>query len=150
MATREAPQADSVFWKLWEVGTSGHVALYKLTRGRLGGRSNGLPVALLEHVGRRSGKHRTSPLLCLPDGDNLIVVASKGGIDKHPAWYLNLTDSPETDVWWQGRKRHVRARVAEGKERERLWKLMADGYPGYEDYQARTERQIPVVVLEPA
>ncbi len=146
----DVPQADSPFWKLFNAGTRAHTAAYKLTRGRIGGKAMGAPVALLEHTGRRSGKHRTSPLLCVPDGENLILIASKGGVDKHPAWYLNLVDSPETDVWWKGSKRHVRARVAKGRERKRLWDLMVGAYKPYESYQRRTEREIPVVVLEPA
>ena len=77
-------------------------------------------------------------------------IASKGGIDRHPAWYHNLMANPETTVWWKGEKRRVRARETEGEERERLWQQMADAYPDYENYQRRTDRQIPVVVLEPA
>lgn len=150
MSLPEAPQAGSPFWKLWNVGTRAHVAAYKLTRGRLGGKSQGAPVALLEHVGRKSGRHRTSPLICRADGENLILIASKGGIDKHPAWYLNLMANPETDVLWEGRKRHVKAREAAGAERDELWGKMVEIYRPYEGYQRRTERQIPVLVLEPA
>jgi deazaflavin-dependent oxidoreductase (nitroreductase family) len=146
----EAPQAGSPLWRIWEVGTSGHTALYKLSGGRIGGRSQGAPVALVESVGRKSGKRRTHPLICTPDGDNLVVIASKGGIDKHPAWYLNLMANPETNAWWKGKKRRVRAREAEGEERERLWKQMVAAYRPYESYQRRTDRRIPVVVLEPA
>jgi deazaflavin-dependent oxidoreductase (nitroreductase family) len=145
----DAPQANSPFWKLWNIGTKGHTAAYKLSRGRIGGSSMGAPVALLEHVGRRSGQHRTTPLICKPDGDNLVVIASKGGVEKHPAWYLNLMESPETHVWWKGSKRPVRARVATGEERARLWEMMVDAYKPYAGYQRRTEREIPVVVLEP-
>jgi deazaflavin-dependent oxidoreductase (nitroreductase family) len=146
----KAPQADSPFWKIWKLRTGAHVAAYKLTRGRLGGKSSGAPALLLEHVGRKSGQHRTNPLICRPDGESLIVIASKGGIEKHPAWYLNLMANPETYVWWQGRKRHVRAREAAGAERDRLWARMVEVYPAYAAYQRRIERQIPVVVLERA
>jgi deazaflavin-dependent oxidoreductase (nitroreductase family) len=146
----DAPQADSPFWKLWNVGTRGHVRIYKLTGGRIGGRSMGAPVTLVESVGRRSGKRRTHPLICREDGENLIIVASKGGIDKHPAWYLNLMANPETNAWWQGKKRRVRAREASDSERERLWPLMVETYKPYASYQRRTERQIPVLILEPA
>jgi deazaflavin-dependent oxidoreductase (nitroreductase family) len=145
----EAPQADSPFWRFWEVGTSAHAALYRLTRGRIGGRYQGAAVVLVDSVGRKSGKRRTHPLICTEDGASLVVVASKGGIDKHPAWYLNLMANPETTVNWRGEKRRVRAREAEGAERERLWSKMVEAYPTYEDYQRRTERRIPVVVLEP-
>jgi deazaflavin-dependent oxidoreductase (nitroreductase family) len=78
-----------------------------------------------------------------------VVVASKGGIDRHPAWYLNLMANPETTAWWRGRKRRVRAREAEGSERERLWERMVEVYRPYSSYQRRTDRQIPVIVLEP-
>ena len=77
------------------------------------------------------------------DGENLVIVASKGGIDRHPAWYLNLKANPETVAWWHGRKRRVRARETEGAERERLWERMVEVWPDYEDYQRRTERQHP-------
>ncbi len=125
------------------------MALYKLTGGRIGGRSQGAPVALVENVGRKSGKHRTHPLIATEDGENLVVIASKGGVEKHPAWYLNLMESPETNAWWKGKKRRVRAREAEGEERQRLWEQMVAAYRPYEHYQSRTERRIPVVVLEP-
>jgi deazaflavin-dependent oxidoreductase (nitroreductase family) len=146
----DAPQADSPFWRFWNLGTKGQVALYRLTRGRLGGRSMGAPVALVENVGRKSGKRRVHPLICTEDGDNLVLIASKGGVEKHPAWYLNLMENPETNAWWKGRKRRVKAREAEGEERERLWAQMVDAYKPYKSYQRRTERRIPVVVLEPA
>jgi deazaflavin-dependent oxidoreductase (nitroreductase family) len=144
-----APQADSRFWWAWERFTDLHTIAYKLSRGRIGGRAMGAPVALVESVGRRSGKRRTHPLIATEDGDTLIVVASKGGIDRHPAWYLNLKANPETIAWWEGRKRSVRARDADPSERERLWPKMVDLYPPYASYQRRTDRQIPVVILEP-
>jgi F420H(2)-dependent quinone reductase len=145
----EAPQADSAFWKLWEVGTSGHAALYRLTKGRIGGRYQGAPVALVDSVGRKSGKRRTHPLVCTEDGENLVVIASKGGVNRHPAWYHNLMANPETKANWYGDVRQVRAREAEGAERERLWAQMVENYPTYESYQRRTDRRIPVIVLEP-
>jgi F420H(2)-dependent quinone reductase len=144
-----APQANSRFWWFWERFTSAHVVAYKLSRGRIGGRSMGAPVVLIQSVGRKTGKRRTHPLICQADGDNLVVVASKGGIDRHPAWYLNLMAHPETTAWWKGEKRRVRARETKGRERQRLWEMMVGVYPTYEAYQRRTERQIPVVVLEP-
>jgi len=150
MRLPDAPQAHSPFWWFWERFTDFHTVAYKASGGRLGGTAYGVPVALVESVGRKSGKRRTHPLLCREDGENLVIIASKGGVNKHPAWYLNLKAQPETNAWWKGKKRRVRAREAEGEERERLWKLMADGYPTYEGYQRRTDRQIPVVVLEPA
>lgn len=151
MASRSgAPQADSRFWWFWERGTSAHTALYKLSRGRIGGRLRGSEVALVESVGRRSGKRRTHPLICREQDGDLVIVASKGGVDRHPAWYLNLKASPDTVAWWHGRRRRVRMRETEGAERERLWRLMCEVWPAYEGYQRRTERRIPVLVLEPA
>jgi len=146
----DAPQAHSPFWWFWERFTDFHTVAYKASGGRIGGTAYGVPVALVESVGRKSGKLRTHPLLCREDGENLVIIASKGGVDRHPAWYLNLKERPETNAWWKGKKRRVRARDATGAERERLWKLMVEGYPTYESYQRRTGRQIPVVVLEPA
>jgi len=145
-----APQARSPFWWFWERFTDFHTVAYKVSGGRIGGSAYGVPVALVESVGRRSGKRRTHPLLCREDGDNLILIASKGGVDRHPAWYHNLKAHPATTAWWRGEKRRVRAREASGEERERLWRMMAEAYPPYESYQRRTDRQIPVVVLEPA
>ena len=144
-----APQAESRFWWLWERFTGFHTAVYKLSRGRIGGTAYGAPVALIESVGRKSGKRRTHPLIARDDGENLVIVASKGGIDRHPAWYLNLMANPDTTAWWEGRKRRMRAREAEGQERERLWERMVEVYRPYASYQRRTDRRIPVVVLEP-
>jgi len=145
-----APQAHSPFWWFWERFTDVHTVVYKASHGRIGGSYSGAPIVLVESVGRKSGKHRTHPLICQADGDNLVVVASKGGVDKHPAWYLNLMANPDTTAWWEGKKRAVRARDATDTERERLWSMMVEVYPPYRDYQRRTDRQIPVVVLEPA
>jgi F420H(2)-dependent quinone reductase len=146
----EAPQADSAFWKFWEVGTSGHAALYRLTKGRIGGKYQGAPVALVDSVGRKSGKRRTHPLVCTEDGENLVIIASKGGVNRHPAWYHNLMANPETKANWYGDVRKVRAREVEGAERERLWAQMVEANPTYEAYQRRTDRRIPVIVLEPS
>jgi F420H(2)-dependent quinone reductase len=134
----------------WRALTDSHVWLYRLTGGRIGDRVRGVDIVLLEHVGRKSGKRRTSPLLYIRDGENLVIVASKGGAAKHPAWWINLRANPETAVQVGGERRRVRAREAEGEERERLWKRVVEVWPDYENYQRRTERRIPVVVLEPA
>jgi F420H(2)-dependent quinone reductase len=145
----DAPQARSPFWWVWERFTDFHTVTYKLTGGRIGGTYGRAPIALVESVGRKSGKRRTHPLISRADGDNLVIVASKGGIDRHPSWYLNLKANPETTVWWKGKRRHVRARDATDEERERLWPMMVEVYPPYESYQRRTERKIPLLVLEP-
>lgn len=146
----DAPPANSPFWWFWERFTSLHAALYRTSGGRIGGSAYGAPIVLVDSVGRRSGKRRTHPLICDEQGENIVLVASKGGVDRHPAWYLNLMANPETEINWRGKRRRVRAREAEGDERERLWKRMVEVYPAYAHYQSRTDRRIPVVVLEPS
>ena len=105
---------------------------------------------LLDHVGAKSGALRTTPLLYIPDGEDLLIVASKGGYPKHPAWFHNLRANPETYVQVGDERRRVRARVATPAEHDRLWELAVAVWPGYDDYRARTDREIPLVVLEPA
>jgi deazaflavin-dependent oxidoreductase (nitroreductase family) len=124
-----------------------NTALYRLTGGKVGGRMGKAPILLLTVAGRKSGKRRTTPLLYGRDGDNFVVIASMGGAPKHPAWYLNL-HGQEAEVQVRRERLRVRARDAEGEERERLWALMVSLYPSYDDYQKKTERRIPVVVLE--
>jgi deazaflavin-dependent oxidoreductase (nitroreductase family) len=134
---------------LWKLITGANVALYRLTGGRLGATVRGVPVLLLDHVGRRSGERRTTPLMYLEDGDDLVIVASKGGAPAHPAWWLNLQANPRTTVQVGSVKRPVMAREAAPDEKSQLWPRLVDLYPDYQDYQQRTERQIPVVILEP-
>ena len=129
-----------------------HTALYKASGGRLGHTLPGVPgrMLLLDHVGAKSGTKRTSPLLYVKDGEDVVVVASKGGFPKHPAWYHNLIANPDTTVQIGSEHRRVHARVAKPEERERLWALAVRAYRGYEDYQARSKgREIPLVILEP-
>ena len=105
---------------------------------------------LLDHVGAKSGTKRTCPLLYLDDGANAVIIASKGGYPKHPAWFHNLKANPDTRVQIGGEKRAVHARIADAAERERLWPKAVRVWPGYADYQARSKgREIPMVVLEP-
>jgi deazaflavin-dependent oxidoreductase (nitroreductase family) len=126
-----------------------HVALYRLTGGRIGGKAFGAPVLLLSTRGRKTGKIRTTPLLYLEDGDRLVVVASKGGAPRHPAWFLNLAANPEVTVE-RGRDRPaMRAHEADDNERARYWPQVVAMYAGYEKYQQKTSRRIPLVVLEP-
>jgi F420H(2)-dependent quinone reductase len=124
-----------------------NTALYRLTGGKVGGRMGKAPILLLTVAGRKSGKRRTTPLLYGRDGDNYVVIASKGGAPKHPAWYHNLIGQ-EAEILVGRERLRVRARDAEGEERERLWALMVSIYPPYNEYQKKTERRIPVVVLE--
>lgn len=137
-------------WKLWQEFTQAQVHAYRLSRGRLAGTYRGCPVLLLDHVGRKSGKKRTSPLIYARNGDDLVVVASKGGSHKDPLWWLNLKEQPETTVQVGSEKRKVTARQATPEEKERLWPAMVEIYAPYESYQQRSSRDIPVIVLEPA
>jgi F420H(2)-dependent quinone reductase len=133
--------------RIWNRITDLHIALYRRSGGRIGGTINDVPILLLDHVGRKSGKKRTLPLMYAPDGDDLVLIASFGGAPKHPAWYLNLTANPETTVQVGKERREVRAVEVEGEERSRLWDKAAAAYPPYNVYQRRTERRIPVVKL---
>lgn len=124
--------------------------LYRRTGGRIGGRMSGGDVLLLHHVGRRTGQHRTAPLMYARDGEDLVVIASRGGSDAMPAWYLNLMAQPRTTVVVGSETLEVVASDAPEEDRERLWKLALANYPHFDAYQERTERRIPVVVLSPA
>jgi deazaflavin-dependent oxidoreductase (nitroreductase family) len=127
-----------------------HTAIYRASGGRIGHTAPGLPtMLLLEHVGAKSGKKRVAPLLYVEDGDDLVIVASKGGYPKHPAWFHNLGANPDTTVQVGRERRAVRARVATDEERPRLWRKAVASYRGYRDYQERSKgRTIPLVVLE--
>jgi deazaflavin-dependent oxidoreductase (nitroreductase family) len=124
-----------------------HVRVYRETRGERGYHWRGTTILLLTTRGRRSGEPRTMPLIHRTDGDRWIVVASKGGWPQNPAWFENLKAEPDAEIEVLGEKIPVRASVAEGTERERLWGLMTEVWPAYDEYQERTSRQIPVVVL---
>jgi deazaflavin-dependent oxidoreductase (nitroreductase family) len=137
-------------WGLLGRMTQGHTALYRVTGGRIGHRVPGAPpMLLLDHVGAKSGRKRTSPLVYVRDGEDLVLVASKGGYPKHPAWFHNLKANPDTEVQVGSERRRVRARVANPEEHKRLWPKALRVYGGYADYQKRAERQIPLVILEP-
>ena len=125
-----------------------HRRVYRLTGGKIGGRIGKLPVLLLTTVGRKSEKPRTQPLAYTRVGDGYAVIASKGGAAQHPLWYLNLRANPLAEVTVGRETLKVHARDAEGAERERLWRALADLYPGYDRYAQKTSRRIPVVVLE--
>lgn len=124
-------------------------ALYRLSGGRIGGSFAGAPIYLLVTKGRKSGKERAQPLLFIEDGENLAVAASNFGHENYPAWYLNLKADPE--VWVEKGKERIAftAEDAEGAERGRLWERFAELYEGYREYEKRTDRYIPVVVLKP-
>ena len=127
-----------------------HARIYRATRGLVGHRFPGLPPFLvLEHLGAKSGKRRSTPLLYIQDGRSYVVIASKGGHPRHPGWYHNLRANPDITIQVGPRRMPVRARVASAEERSRLWRRAVGVYRPYADYQRRTEREIPVVVLEP-
>ena len=143
-----APKS-SLFWRLFNTSVKGHTAIFRLTGGRIGGRVVGGPVLLLHHTGAKSGKQRISPLLYLPDGDRMVIVASKGGYTKHPGWFHNLKANPDTVVELPREgKVGVRARQASPTERDELWPRVVELYKGYSAYQRSTAREIPLVILD--
>jgi len=124
-----------------------HVRVYRETGGERGYHWRGTTILLLTTVGRTSGETRTTPLIHRTDGDRWVVVASKGGAPKNPGWFENLRANPDVSIEVLADTVPVRASTAEGEERDRLWSMMTEVWPAYDDYQAKTERQIPVVVL---
>lgn len=134
----------------YKVGTGIHRAFFNASKGRIFNKAFGMPVAELVTTGRRSGKER-STMLAVPitEGDRLVLVASFGGDDRHPAWYLNLQANPEVRVTTSGSTRTMVARIASKEERAELWPRITSVFEGYARYQERTERPIPVVILEP-
>jgi len=127
----------------------GHAAIYRATNGRIGNLPGVPPLLLLDHVGAKSGKKRTTPLVYMPDGENMLIVASKGGYDKHPGWFHNLRAHPDTTVQIGSKRIPVHARVANAEESERLWPKAGEYNPDWERYRHRTAREIPLVLLEP-
>jgi deazaflavin-dependent oxidoreductase (nitroreductase family) len=124
-------------WSVLRQAIKLHVMVYRATRG------------LLDHVGAKSAVKRTTPLVYVSDGENIVIVASKGGDPRHPSWFHNLRAHPDVAVQIGSRRRPVRAHVADPQERARLWPKALEVYPGYEGYQARTAREIPLVILRP-
>lgn len=128
--------------------TKAHETVVRATKGRLGGRLAGMDVLVLHTVGRKSGLPRTTPLTYMSDGDDLILVASNGGTRNHPTWYLNLRSEPNVEIERRGNKERRRARRASSEEKARLWPEITSTYKGYASYQEKTDRDIPVVILE--
>jgi deazaflavin-dependent oxidoreductase (nitroreductase family) len=137
-------------WGLLGRVAQGHTAVYRATGGRVGHRVPGAPpMLLLDHVGAKSGAKRTSPLAYVRDGEDVVLVASKGGYPKNPGWFYNLKANPDTEVQIGSERRQVHAHVADPEEHKRLWPMALKVYGGYADYQKRTEREIPLVILSP-
>lgn len=125
-----------------------HVRRYLETGGAVGHEWNGVHTLVLTTTGRKSGEKRRSAMIYGQDGGDYVVIASQGGMPTHPNWYLNLVADPDVEVQVAGDRFRARARTAEGDERDRLWSLMTGIWPNFDVYQKRTDRRIPVVVLE--
>ncbi|ABK69399.1 deazaflavin-dependent nitroreductase Ddn [Mycobacterium avium subsp. hominissuis] len=123
--------------------------MYRVSRGKWGGTFQKRPVALLTTTGRKTGQPRVSPLLYLREGDRVILVASQGGRDKHPLWYLNLKANPKVSVQIKDEVLQLQARDATPEEREQYWPKLVAMYPSFDDYQSWTDRVIPVVICDP-
>ncbi|MFI0355413.1 nitroreductase family deazaflavin-dependent oxidoreductase [Actinomadura sp. 9N407] len=157
MSQPRPPGLDSpLVPKILKYASRLNVEVYRITDGRIGGKwrigsafPKGVPVCLLTTTGRKTGQRRTQPLLFLPDGDRVVLIASQGGLPKHPMWYLNLTADPNVLVRVRGDLRRMRARTATPAEREALWPRFADLYADIDRYQSWAGREIPLVICEP-
>jgi deazaflavin-dependent oxidoreductase (nitroreductase family) len=128
-----------------------HRTIYNVSGGRVGGKGYGMPVVQLCTVGRKSGKRRMTMLTSpVQEGDKVVLVASYGGDDRNPTWFLNLRDNPDVELTMHGKTRAMKARVASSDEKAELWPKVVAAHKGYGQYQTRTEREIPLVILEPA
>ena len=127
-----------------------HIDRYVATDGREGHDWQGAQTLILTTTGRHSGQPRPHALIYGRDGDDYLVVASKGGAPQHPAWYLNLEANPEVEVQVKGDKMRAHARTATPEEKQKLWPIMTKEWPAYDSYQEKTDRDIPVVILEPS
>ena len=127
----------------------GNTWIYRLSSGRLGGKIQNAPVALLTTTGRKTGEPRVSPLLYLREGNRVILVASRGGSDKHPLWYLNLKANPQVSVQIKDEVLRLQARDATEQEREQYWPKLDAMYPSFGDYRSWTDRVIPIIICDP-
>lgn len=149
-ATIPPPKRGGLAWKLNTAMTRVHVRVFQCTRGRVGGTLDGAPLLILHHTGAKSGVRRQSPAIHMRDGENLVIVASLLGSPKNPAWYHNLRAHPdEVEVDVRGGRRAVRARQATRAETATLWPRLFATYPPFQTYATRTERELPVMILEP-
>jgi F420H(2)-dependent quinone reductase len=149
-ASPKVPPPGSLRLKTLNGLTKAQVAVYRRTGGKFANKVKGAPVLLLDHVGRKSGRARTSPVLYLEDGNDLVIVASRGGSDATPAWWLNLKASPDTTVTVGPDRRRVHAHEASADDKVRLWPKLVAVFPDFDVYKQRTSREIPVIVLSPA
>jgi deazaflavin-dependent oxidoreductase (nitroreductase family) len=150
MSARPAvPEPGTIAFRIAKAMIGANTWIYRRTGGRMGNKVKGAPVLLLEHVGRKSGKRRTAPVLYLEDGTDLVVVGSRGGSEAMPAWFLNLIANPSTTVQIGSERRDVLARQASQEEKQRLWPRLVEMFPDFDAYQARTSREIPVAILSP-
>jgi deazaflavin-dependent oxidoreductase (nitroreductase family) len=124
--------------------------VYRMSNGRIGNRGYGMPVLILTTTGRKTGKRRTTMLTSpVQDGENVVLVASYGGDDRHPQWFLNLRDDPKVEITMDGQTRPMTARVATPEEKAELWPRVVAAYRGYGQYQTLTDRDIPLIICEP-
>jgi deazaflavin-dependent oxidoreductase (nitroreductase family) len=136
-------------WFLVNIGNRIDPLLMRISGGRLKSTFNA-PTVLLTHTGAKSGRKRTTPLTYFTDGDDVVLIASRGGHRNNPAWYFNVTANPEVELSTKGGGGHYRAQEAKGERRERLWDLATRFYPGFAHYQERAgDRRIPVIVCSP-
>ena len=127
-----------------------HKGILKASGGRVGGKGFGMPVVILTTTGRKSGKERSTMLTSpVQEGDRVVLVASYGGDDRNPAWFLNLRDNPDVQLEMHGKKRAMKAHVASVDEKAVLWPKVTEAYKGYAQYQTKTDRDIPLVILDP-
>ena len=129
--------------------TALHTQAYRRTGGRIGGKAGKAPMMLLTTTGRQSGQPRTTPLMCIRDGDRFLAIASYGGDDRDPQWFKNLQANPEATIQLGTETIQVRAGVATQEEKKALWPKAVAAYKGYDSYQRKTSRDIPVVILTP-
>ncbi len=143
MSKNETPLSSPTDW------VADHVRRYVDSDGDDGHIMNGVQCLLLTTRGHKSGQLRRTPLVYGQDGDRFVIIASRGGNDAHPAWFLNLQAEPEVEIQVLAEHHALRARIAEGDERTAIWKMMIGVFADFADYQKKTSRQIPVVMLEP-
>ena len=143
------PKPGTLAFRLWKGITDFNVWAYRKSGGRIGGSFDGAPLCIIHHRGAKSGQPRETPLCYLPDGERVVLIASYGGAPKSPAWYHNLKAHPDIEIERDGKREPMTAHQADAAERAELWPRVVDMYPGYGDYQKKTDREIPVMVCEP-